>query len=158
MCSGHAVSISQRGIDSGEAEKTGEQRVGKEERVMSAHLVDGKRIRRLRASRQWSQADLSKASGVDQGVISRMENNQQKHTRIGTIAALARALGVPTDSLLTSSAPVPTEPVDPQAIRLIHLFRQMTPEERQWAELYARFIIAHRNSTKPSGSPLPTKV
>jgi transcriptional regulator with XRE-family HTH domain len=55
----------------------------------------GRRLRDLRLGRQLTQAQLAERVGVDDKTISRAENG---HFNIGVdqVAALARALGVPT--------------------------------------------------------------
>jgi transcriptional regulator with XRE-family HTH domain len=108
-------------------------------------LLDGDKIRRLRQAKQWSQADLAKVSGVDQGTISRLENNIQEKTRIETLVQLARTFGVATDDLFISSEPLEVEPLDPQLNVMMRLFDDMDEEERTSLEMFARFVISQRN-------------
>lgn len=62
-------------------------------------------IKELREKRGWSQNELSRRSGVKQGVISYIESGRTKHPRIDTLAALAKTLRVPIDKLLTKEGP-----------------------------------------------------
>lgn len=47
-----------------------------------------------------TQGQLSDASGVNQSVISDIENGKVKHPRIDTTIALAKALGVKLETLI----------------------------------------------------------
>jgi transcriptional regulator with XRE-family HTH domain len=111
---------------------------------MDEILLDGDKIRRLRQARRWSQADLARASGVDQGTISRLENNIQEKTRIETLVALARTFGVTADDLFLSSTAAAVDPLNPQLNVMTRLFEDMTEEERDSLEMFARFILAQR--------------
>ena len=51
------------------------------------------RIKELREVKGWSQAELSRQSGVAQGMISRMENAQVESIHLPALEKLARALG-----------------------------------------------------------------
>ena len=57
------------------------------------------RLKRLRADREMSQADLAKASGVSREYIARLELGQQDPT-LGTLQKLARALKVKVGELV----------------------------------------------------------
>ncbi len=56
----------------------------------------GERLRQLREARGLSMRQLAERSGVDVGVISRVERGQYKPPKIGTIEKLARALELGT--------------------------------------------------------------
>lgn len=64
----------------------------------------GRRIRSARQSRGTSQVALSRASGIAQEVISRIENGKQA-PRADTLLKLAEALDLPVDKLLGEAAP-----------------------------------------------------
>ena len=51
------------------------------------------RIKELRKVKGWSQAELSRRSGVAQGMISRMENGQVDSVHLPALEKLAKALG-----------------------------------------------------------------
>ena len=107
-------------------------------------LIDGEKIRSLRNKLRWTQKELAMVSGVDQGIISHLENNSKAGTRIETLVALARAFGVATDDLFVPVEPVPVEPTDPKIDVMMHLVEDMTDEERQSAEMFIRFVLAQR--------------
>lgn len=112
--------------------------------MMQDILIDGAKIRALRQKHHWSQKDLAWACGADQGLISRLENNNQGATRIDTFVAVARALGVATDDLLVPEEPKPVEPTDPQIDVMMRLVDDMTAEERRSAEMFMRFVMSQR--------------
>jgi len=57
------------------------------------------RLKRLRAAREMSQADVAKASGVSREYIARLELGQQDPT-LGTMRKLAKALKVKVGELV----------------------------------------------------------
>jgi len=119
-----------------------------EDADMEDILIDGDKIRALRTKRRWTQKDLAMAAGVDQGLISRLENNDQRATRIDTLVAVARVLKVPTDDLFVPAEPVPVEPTDPQLDVMMRLVEDMTPDERESAEMFIRFVLSQRRHRK----------
>lgn len=70
----------------------------------------GKNVRKLREARGWEQKDLALASGVSNGTISAIEVRDSKRSAVAP--ALARALGVPLEQLMSDDmdalAPAPT--------------------------------------------------
>jgi transcriptional regulator with XRE-family HTH domain len=111
-------------------------------------LIDGEKIRRLRKNKGWSQMDLARISWVDQGTISALERNAKGGLRIDTLVRLARALGVSTDSLFVPTDGATVEPTDPQLDVMMRLVVDLTPEERQSAEMFIRFALAQRRRLK----------
>ena len=57
-------------------------------------------IREIRMKQGLSQNELAKRAGIRQGVLSYIESGRTKNPRIDTLAAIAKALGVPVDKLL----------------------------------------------------------
>ena len=57
-------------------------------------------IRKLRQQKGWTQSELSRRSGVKQGVLSDIESGKTKHPRCDTLAAIAEALEVPVEKLM----------------------------------------------------------
>ena len=57
-------------------------------------------LRVLRESKEMTQADLAKKSGVAQGYISALEAGEKKNPGIDVLKRLARALGVPVTERL----------------------------------------------------------
>jgi HTH-type transcriptional regulator/antitoxin HipB len=61
------------------------------------------RLRPLRERKGWSQAELARRAGVNQGTISRIEAGHTKGVDLATLDRLARALGVSPRSLLVTT-------------------------------------------------------
>lgn len=115
---------------------------------MESVLIDGEKIRALRNKRRWTQKELSLTSGIDQSLISDLENNKKTGPRIDTMVALARALGVTTDDLFVPAEPVPVEPTDPKLDVGMRLIEDMTDEEWRSAELFLRFVLTQRKKRR----------
>jgi transcriptional regulator with XRE-family HTH domain len=64
----------------------------------------GKRIKRLRIEKGWSQDELGKKLGLDQGTISKMERGESDPTA-KTLRMLKEIFGVNTDWILTGKGP-----------------------------------------------------
>ena len=62
-------------------------------------IVTGRKIRKLRHAKNWSQLDLAHAANIDQATVSRIEA-ETKVPRADTLVAIATALGVSPDVLL----------------------------------------------------------
>ena len=112
--------------------------------TMEDILIDGEKIRALRNKRRWTQKELAQVSGIDQSIISDLENNKKTGPRIDTMVALARALSVTTEDLFVPDEPIPVKPTDPQIDVMMRLVEDMLPEERQSAEMFIRFVLAQR--------------
>lgn len=56
-------------------------------------------LKRIRAAKGISQGDIVKATGIDKAMISNIENGKTNPT-LGTIAKLAKALGVSVGKLM----------------------------------------------------------
>lgn len=67
---------------------------------MSA-LINVDMLRSLRELRGWDQQALATQADVDRSVISRIERGSQRDLKVSVLVALARALEVPVDRLLT---------------------------------------------------------
>ena len=67
---------------------------------MRTRKADGDALRELREDKWWTQAQLSKASGVNRSTIVEIEGGKNPHPRTGTILALAKALEVDPNALL----------------------------------------------------------
>ena len=66
-------------------------------RSYSSWQVPG--LREARWARMWTQRDLAARAKVSLATIVRLENGES--AQAGTIRKLARALGVPTETLMT---------------------------------------------------------
>ena len=69
----------------------------------------GEQIRRLRLMRGWTQADLAERAELTVEGVSRIERGARA-ARVGTLRALARALGVSVGALLEPPAEGEGEP------------------------------------------------
>lgn len=63
----------------------------------------GEKVRMHRIRLGLSQTELAARSGVKQGHISRIEQNQLRNVHVSTVIALAEGLDLPVDALLGSS-------------------------------------------------------
>jgi len=68
-------------------------------RLAAALDAVGPRLKRLRASRGTSLADLSKRTGISKSTLSRLETGQRKPS-LELLLPLAQAYGVPLDELV----------------------------------------------------------
>ncbi len=71
------------------------------------------RVKDLLEEKKKTATWLGKMTGLDEGSISRLLNGQRKHPRADTVQAIAAALGVTTQFLLTGGerAETPSPPV-----------------------------------------------
>ena len=66
-------------------------------------ILDNQRITDLRKTKGWEQRDLAHAAKVNPSVISRLERGLQEDFKLSVIFAIASALDVTVDDLLTPS-------------------------------------------------------
>jgi len=87
----------------------------------------GSNLMRLRRLKSWTQGQLSDASGVKVGHISKLERDDDTDPKLSTIYKLMNALGCSADDLLTDG-----ERVGPSG-RLKGAFKRAEelPEDRQ---------------------------
>lgn len=64
-----------------------------------------RRLRQARIRLGWSREVLAYHSGVSWSAIAQIESRRRRNTRPGTLAALARALGVTVDYLIGEGSP-----------------------------------------------------
>lgn len=62
-------------------------------------LMLGDRLRGLRARQGMTQVQLARASGMSQTAVSEIENGKVPNPQVGTLASLARGLGVGVEEL-----------------------------------------------------------
>lgn len=87
----------------------------------------GERTARVRVRRGLTQEQLADAAAVSVDLVRKLEQNQRRSTRIGTLHALARALRVQTSVLI--DAPFP-EDVDRPGPGIVGLRHALTPGTR----------------------------
>ncbi len=109
----------------------------------------GQRLRELRESRQMSQGDIEKRTGLLRCYISRVENG---HTvpSIETLEKCARALDLELYQLFYTGGgkPKPVKVEEPQfggpEKKLVELFRRMPGTDQKWFLGLARETARHR--------------
>jgi transcriptional regulator with XRE-family HTH domain len=62
----------------------------------------GKRIKELRKSREWTQADLAKRSFISRGRIAQLESNPVAEVKGASLVSLANAFGCSIEQLLST--------------------------------------------------------
>ncbi len=99
-------------------------------------------------SKQWRQADLARASNLDSAVISNLVNGRRGPGE-DTCRAIAKALGLPPEEVFRAAGLLPPKPeTDEQTERLLHLYNQMTDDEREeWVAL-GEFVFSRRKVKK----------
>lgn len=104
----------------------------------------GQRMREARKARGLTTAEVAKAAGISQGNYSDMEGGR-KSPSIRTLAALAEALGVSTDWILTGERTEGRNIAKILAGTDAHYNGEwLTPEEREQIDQYIRFLIRQR--------------
>ncbi len=66
-----------------------------------ADVVDGQALKALAGAKGWDQLTLARRAGINPSVVSRLERGLQPAVRASALVALAHALGVPIDTLVT---------------------------------------------------------
>lgn len=64
----------------------------------------GYRVKEIREQKKMTQEELERKSGVSRQTISAIENNKADNVMVGTLLALANALGTTIDSLFFEKA------------------------------------------------------
>ena len=59
----------------------------------------GYRVKEIREKLKMTQEELERKSGVSRQTISAIENNRAEDVKVGTLCALAKAMGTTIDSL-----------------------------------------------------------
>lgn len=92
----------------------------------------GKRLRDARNARELTQKDLARKSGVSQATISDIERGRNESSK--ELPALAKALGVSVDSLITGRGDTPALPSLPATSsgspKLLRLIRSLETLEQ----------------------------
>lgn len=78
---------------------------------MSRPII-GKKMKILRVEREMSTMDVAKLTGLSQGYISNIENNEEMNPTKATIFKLAKALGVEPEFLMNESAYITNEVIE----------------------------------------------
>lgn len=62
------------------------------------------RVREIREQQKMSQEELEKKSGISRQTISAIENDKAENVKVGTLMAIAAALGTTIDCLFFEKA------------------------------------------------------
>ena len=62
------------------------------------------RVREIREQKKMSQEELEKKSGISRQTISAIENDKAENVKVGTLKAIATALGTTIDCLFFEKA------------------------------------------------------
>ena len=104
-------------------------------------IINNSRIVELRLQKKWEQKQLAQEAGVAQSVISRLEQGLQADFKISVIAAVAKALGVSVDGLLTQPyQPDTGEIVVELREIMVELSHQPKPTQRQAAGIIRGYL------------------
>ena len=80
----------------------------------------------------WSQSDLSRATGLTRQSISYYISGKSKQPDEFALQKIAKALSLPIAEVYRAAGTLPPEPVETKLIRQItHLTTQLPPEEQQ---------------------------
>lgn len=99
----------------------------------------------------WSQAELARASGLTRQAISNYINGVVRKPDEDALASIARGLRLPVQTVYQAAGILPPKPeMDEQTERLLHLYNQMTDDEREeWVAL-GEFVFGRRKARKAS--------
>lgn len=64
----------------------------------------GYRVKEIREQKKMTQEELEQESGISRQTISAIENNRAENIKVGTLLALAKALGTTIDNLFFEKA------------------------------------------------------
>lgn len=104
------------------------------------------------AARDWSQADLARASGVSRAAISKTLN-RTSFPSPELCSAIAKGLNIPVSEVLQKAGILPpTLETDKDTEEMMHLFTQMTTEDQETLIGMARFFVERRANKKPAGA------
>lgn len=96
-------------------------------------------------NRGWKQADLARSANLDSAAVSMLLNGRRKPGEV-TCNAIARAFGIPAETVFRFAGILPNHPgLDEDFEELKHIFNQMTDEEQEEFLAQGRLKIDLRN-------------
>jgi len=105
-------------------------------------MTISEKLRQLRKKKGWTQAQLSRFSGVSQQAISHIESGRNAPTG-NTLKILAPVLGCTVDELLGEPRPVDHEIGLTESERdLLHIFRQLNADGKDLLMQQAEGFLA----------------
>jgi len=93
--------------------------------------------------RDWKQADLARASGMDTGFLSRILSGTAQ-AGLDTCVAIANALMLPPDLVLTKAGLLPQKSQDDITREATHLFDQLSDEDQETVLIMMRALVRDR--------------
>lgn len=121
----------------------------------------GTNLKALRLQAGLTQVQLSKASGVSQGAITGYEHDLQRPTA-DKLAALAKALNVPMEAIVSLDAPAQPMPDDTPDNRLhgnsctaqlVKVVPQLDPEDQRALLKQAKLMLLAKESQAKTKRP-----
>ena len=103
----------------------------------------GGRVRELREKRGLTQLDLTKATGLSQATISRIESGEFENLRGKTLVKLADSLRVTTDYLLgrtDKASPQHIFGVDLGAKALLKIYQDLDEDGKRMLGAFGEFL------------------
>lgn len=97
-------------------------------------------IKSLRKERGITQQVLADETGIDRALIARYENGSRKPP-IDNLLKLSAYFNVSVDCILGCEEKKEVVPKDDQKKKLDSMYNELSPEGRQQAENYLRFLI-----------------
>ena len=112
---------------------------------VSVESTVGQNVAKFRSQRGMTQAELAEAIGVSVAFVSRVERGQ-KMMKVATLQAMARALHVSCDALLSSNSP------DAYRENILLMLSTQPPEALPKIERLVRFFLEELNQEGSTAS------
>ena len=109
---------------------------------MADVIIDAQALRGLRETRGWDQQTLAERAGVDPSVVSRLERGIQLDLKASVLVGLARALGVPADSLLVGTLRSAVSPLNAELASAVALLAPLSPQQQRQVAAILRGYLA----------------
>ena len=101
-----------------------------------------------REKRGLTQAKLASLAGLNRAVINKIENGQSKPT-VETLQSIANALNLPDEVVFRAAGFLRTPPDTEYAEQILHLLRQLTPQEQEEILELLRFKAERQKTARP---------
>lgn len=103
----------------------------------------GRKLRRLRTMRDWTQAHLAEAAEMSVNHVGYLERGERLPS-VPMLVKLARSLGTSTANLLGEE-----EPADPLGAQVMALFSTLPSERKQTALVVLKGLAGEGSTTPP---------
>ena len=114
----------------------------------------GQKVTLFRQKIGINQRELSRASGVSQASISRLEAGHVQQLRAGSLRRVAEVLRVPLVALLSDTEEVPTTGVPP-VDNGFEWFRRLSADDQHWVRNFGLFLELMAQCSPASQWPVP---